>query len=601
MPLTEEQALKQAQELIGSFSSNELMGTRLNILGRDLNIPWESLGLQENIKNILPWQTERPNQAGHRFADLLSLPHPVAEVFVASDQPIKQKEGQLWESAYQGMIDTLMADDYDVCRDMASISLGVRRLDIKGEFFKGSPEQEENEEAAVFNIRAAEHRQQFGLPFELVTVKPKDFYYREDRKRENVIFAVELVKVMESEVKEDGDSGLPGTLMIVRSPEHIWHWFQEEGVGSNQSTSTMPSEPALVQDFENPFGHTGYFLYRGRYTGHSDLQRVYDPFILPTLNMAQQLSILITMSLNFGVQAGTHWIEHDLPRMIDAGSRAVAAAMKATRSGVVTRTEAGQPASDMEPGAHVRFRELAQDYKEAAAMLIQEDEKYAPPDVLFGEESHGDSGRNVIRRQEAAGHLLAVGLRSRRLTIESILRVIRKTLFSQAEYLSEGRQVFIPNMITEPGAHGDVRKQDIIGVGAENNVIHEINVSVEATSQAGQLALNDEGRAMEGQISWETRATSYFNVRDTGLEKKRLIRERMRTAGEPLVINDGLNQALDALAKRPVSQPSVVGTEPEAGGDTPGASGGPGASGAATPSQPEDAGVSLRGNGAGQL
>ena len=134
MPLTEEQALKQAQELIESFSSNELMGTRLNILGRDLNIPWESLGLQENIKNILPWQTERPNQAGHRFADLLSLPHPVAEVFVASDQPIKQKEGQLWESAYQGMIDTLMADDYDVCRDMASISLGVRRLDIKGTY-----------------------------------------------------------------------------------------------------------------------------------------------------------------------------------------------------------------------------------------------------------------------------------------------------------------------------------------------------------------------------------------------------------------------------------------------------------------------------------
>ncbi len=594
MPLTEEQALARAQELRGDFGDNELMVTRQQIIGRDLEIPWDSLGLQENLQNILPWQTERPNQAGHRFADLLSLPHPVAEIFVASDQPTKQKQGETWEAAYQGMIDTLLPDQYDVCRDMATVGIGVDRLDVKGLFFKGAPDQEEGEETENFNERVVDHRRRFGLPFELIHVHPRDFYYEEDRKRENVIFAVEVLEVRESEVKDGGDEMVAGELMIVRSPEHIWHWFSAEG-GSSSSGSH-----SLVFNEPNPFGHTGYFIYRGRYSGHAKPERRYDPFTLTSLNVAQQLSILITMSLNFGVQAGTHWIEHDLPKMVDGGTRAVSSEMKGKRRGVVSRTEHGTPASDMEPGAHVRFRELANDYKEAAALLMAEDDKYAPPDVLFGEESHGDSGRNVIRRQEAAGHLLAVGLRSRRLTIESILRVIRKTLLARSEYLSEGRVVFIPNMISEPGDVGDVRRQDLIAISAKDDVAHEINVSVEASSQAAQLALNDEGRAMKGELSPETIMESFYRVRNIPLEKKRMLRADMRAAGAPLVINDGLNQALDALTKRPIKQPIVLGAE-GAPVDDATASGGPGASGAVDPRRAEDAGVGLRGNSSGAL
>ncbi len=594
MPLTEHQALERAQELKRTFSDNSLMQTRQSIIGRDLDIPWNKLGLQENLKNILPWQTERPNQAAHRFADLLSLPHPVAEVFVASDQPTKQKQGEKVEAAYQGMIDILMPDQYDVCRDMAAVGIGVERLDVKGRFFKGAPEQEKDEKSDAFNERVSEHRRRFGLPFELILVRPGDFYYEEDRKRENVIFAVEVVQARESEVKDGGDEAITGTLTIVRTPERIWHWFN--AAGHDESVGSQD----LVYNEPNPFGHTGYFLYRGRYTGHSDPQRRYDPFILPSLSMAQHLSIFMTLMMNFGVQAGTHWIEHDLPRIIDAGTRTVAAEMKTKRRGTVTRTEHGTPASDLEPGAHVMFRELAKDYAGAAALLIAEDDKYAPPDVLFGEESHGDSGRNVIRRQEAAGHLLSVGLRSRRLTIESILRVIRKTLFERKEYLAEAREVFIPNMVTEPGDVGDIRRQDLIAISAKDDVPHEINVSVEATSQAAQLALNDEGRAMKGELSPETIMQSFYQVRNIPLEKKRMVRAKIREVGAPLVINDGLNQALELLTKRPIKQPIVVGAD-QLQGDQATASGGPGASGAATPGQPEDAGLALRGNGAGEL
>lgn len=570
--------LRVARELRDDFNAHALMDKRRKVISRDMPPKLEALGLPAKLQEVLPWQTDRPNQEAHIFATLLSLAKPVAEVFSQSEAPQAQKRAEVLEDMYAAAIVLMMPDDYGIGRHMAMDGFAVRRLDEVDRFFKG-PERDENEEGEAFNERVDEHRRGIGLPFEVVNVDPRTFYYREDRQRQNVIFGAEFSEAYESDVIEDGDMAKEGELLIVRTPEMIYHWWLPEGEDSGEE---------LVFDGENRFDHTGYFLYRGRYTGLSEKARRYEPFIESTLNIAQPLSLFMTLQSVFAVQAGIHWLESDLPRLLDGQGRQVSVERKTKGRGAQARTEHGQAAAEFEPGIHVRFRELAGDYAAVVENLMAEFDLYRVKDVLMGEASADASGRAIIRLQEAAGRQLSSGYRARKLATEQILRVMRKTMFGRPEYLGgEGNtsHIFIPRLVEgDATTHG---REDVIKLTGEDNVPHEIRVDVSAMSDAAQLAWMEEGQKMEGVLSRDSIDQDFYRIKNIPLENRRRTKDLMRQTVIPTAIQDGAEQALMELGKRPMQRGAVVVGE---NGAEPGPQG---ISGQPTAPQTEDVGTAL--------
>ena len=573
------QALEEAQRLKNEFNSHKVMNTRRKTVSRQLKANLEALGIQENLRSIVPYETDIPNQEARQYATALSLPRPEVAVFVESELATKRKGAEKLEAFYQAALQQLVPDDYDVCRNMAQDGIGVRRLDEVQAFFKDSPARKNGEDADPFMERVDKHRRGIGLPLRMFTIDPEHFYYVENLERKEVVLGVEWAEVRESDVKPDGSFTEKGDFVVVRTKDQIIHHWVPGGVVSNSE---------VVFEGENRFGHTGYFLYRGLYTSFGDPERQYDPFAIVSINQAQHRNLFMTLQASYGIQAGIHWLESDLDRGARS-SRAVSTERKAKGRGANVAVNRGTPAAEFEPGTHVMFRNLAQDAKEQLARLDMEDERYRFRDVLMGEASADASGRAIIRLQEAAGRQLAPGYRARQLATEELLKVVRRTFFGRTEYLggSSNQHIFIPHLVEGLGETSDFNKSEIISIEKSDNMPHDIKVSVEAMTQAAMLAWIEEGLKLEGTFSRDTIDQDFYRLKNIPRENRRRIKDQMREAVIPAAVQDGATQALEALGKVPIQQKGATTTSRGPGGAR------PGESGMGDAPRPEDAALSL--------
>jgi hypothetical protein len=586
------QALEEAKRIKDEFNEHHLMRTRRRAVGRQLKADLQALGIQENLRSIVPYETDIPNQEARQYATALSLPRPEVAVVVESEQATKRKGAERLEAFYQASLQQLVPDDYDVCRNMAMDGYGVRRMDEVQAFFKDSPKRDNGEEADPFMERVDEHRRGIGLPLRCFTIDPMTFYFVENLERTEVIFGVEWVWVRESDVKEDGSFTQMGEMAVVRTKDSIRHFWLPDG-------NTTESE--TVFEGENRFGHTGYILYRGLYTGLGgagnegsqaggidSAERRYDPFAMVSINQAQHRNLFMTLQASYGIQAGIHWLESDLDRGARS-SRAVSTERKAKGRGANVAVNRGTPAAEFEPGTHVMFRNLAQDAKEQLARLDMEDERYRFRDVLMGEASSDASGRAIIRLQEAAGRQLAPGYRARQLATEEILKVVRRTFFGRTEYLggSSNQHIFIPHLVEGLGESSDWNKSEIISIEKSDNMPHDIKVTVEAMTQAAQLAWIEEGLKLEGTFPRDTIDQEFYKMKNIPLQNRRRIKDQMREAVIPTAVQDGASQALEKLGKIPIQQQGATTSARGAGGAR------PGESGMGDAPRPEDAALSL--------
>ncbi|KKL14197.1 hypothetical protein LCGC14_2518180, partial [marine sediment metagenome] len=370
--LTEDQALLEANNLRSEFQSHKLMKTRRALVGRMLEADIEALGIQENLKNIVPYETDIPNQEARQYATALSLAIPEVQVFVESEQATKVKQAEKLEAFYDAVVQQLCPNDYDVCRNMAMDGFGVRRIDEMQDFFDGTPARDTGEAPNVFLDRVDAFRQEIGLPLRCFTIDPMSFYFVENLERTEVIFGVEWVMMRESDVKKDGSFTQKGEMAVVRTKESIRHFWIPTGHTSDESE--------IVFEGENRFGHTGYILYRGLPTGFEDIERRYDPFAMVSINQGQIRNLLMTLAAQVAVQESTFWLETDLGKG-DRGSRSISTDRKTKGRGTQARTDNSRAAAELDPGVHVMFRNRAQDIKDHLARLDLEDERYRFRDV----------------------------------------------------------------------------------------------------------------------------------------------------------------------------------------------------------------------------
>ncbi len=580
--LTEHQALAEANRLKEEFNSHTLMETRRKTVGRNLKANLQALGIQESLKNIVPYETDIPNQEARQYATALSLANPEVQVFVESEQATKIKQAEKLEAFYDAVIQQLCPNDYDVCRNMAMDGYGVRRIDEVQSFFSDTPKRGKGEKPNMFMDRVDDFRREIGLPLRCFSIDPMTFYFVENLERTEVIFGVEWLAVRESDVKPDGSFTEKGEMVVTRTKDTIRHFWMPGG---------KFSEAEQVFEGPNRFGHTGYILYRGLYTGlenfsstpstagsssHNNIERRYDPFAMVSINQAQHRNLFMTLAGQIAVQEATHWLEFDLDKG-SRGSRAVSTDRKAKGRNRTVRTEHGVPAVEMEPGAHVMFRDRNQDLKDHLARLDMEDERYRFRDVLMGEASADASGRAIIRMQEAAGRQLAPGYRARQLATEEILKLVRRTFFGRSEYLAgKGTQrIFIPHLVEGLGEGADFNKSELISIEKGDNLPHAITVKVEAMTQAAQLALIEEGLKLEGVFSRDTIDQDFYRLKNIPRENRRRVKDQMRAAVIPAAVQDGATQALEALGKIPIKTDGLPVPQGEEGGARPGESGFP--------------------------
>lgn len=617
--LSPDEALAQARELQREFNHNDLLRKRRLIIsrGRKLDTLMEELGIQTPISDLIHWESEAPNQEGHLYADALSIAQPDVHVILRSNEPSKTKIGDsVLEPFYQGVLTTLLADDYGVCRNMATAPVGFRRLDRERAYFNGTPKRKRGQDIDEYTERLGDYQREAPFPFTLVDGDPQRLYYIENRERTEVIFAVETIATRESEVREEGSHGTLGELTIIRTPEVMYHFWSpvaatsetntvghgNAGVAASRSIEQPASE--LIYEQENPFGHTGYFLYRGRYTGANDPERRYEPLIMPSLNVAQAKSIFATLQLNFALQAGIHWLESDMP----AGQNALAeqlAALEQAKSGgeAALRTSGGtpSPAQAFEEGVHVKFRDIAGDFALIVGMLTAEEERYRFNDVLMGEAASDISGRALIRLQESAGRRLSYALRQRKLTTEAILRVIRHTLFSRREYLGGSKNtnvLYLPRHV-EANEMGERPARELVALKAEHNIPHDIQVSIAARSDAAQLAWTEEGvkLAGSGQFPQDVVDRDFFHFKDLHAINRMRVADQVRSALHPAAVADGIQQALQDLGTIPIEKRllALPPEQPQVGNGRHAAA--LAASGAPTPVAQEDAALALDAEG----
>ena len=414
---------------------------------------WVALGLEERVKDIAPFQSDTPNQEAQRYANAMAAAEPEVAVFVAeSEKPTRQKIGERLESFYDAMVSVLLGDDYQRCLWMAAEGIGVGRLDLKPQFWRGIPEREDLEQEP-YNQGVDDQRRGIGLPFEFVNIDPLAFYYEED-KRQEITVAVETGNRKESVLKELYDkksrngkdperflgptvpefttwdtgrrSGQLVRFVVVRTPDIIYHAIQ----------GATEREDRILWEGENLFApSTGYILWRGLPSGYPELDERYLPFIMNTLVVAQQWNLFATIQANFAIRALREWTE-EAPTALTQRliGREVTAEAKGT--GKTKRTAQGAIVADLETGRTVRWREVSGDLREHLARLDREQERYGFPEPLAPESSKGESGRDTIRRQEASSRLLRQGFDSRKQAIEELVRVCRRTLFGHKYFLA---------------------------------------------------------------------------------------------------------------------------------------------------------------------
>ena len=605
--LTSQQALKQARDLKTEFNSHGLLKNHRAILGRTraMQDVLAAIGITSaTLQNKIPWESEVPNQEAHLFATALSLAAAEVQTFAGSDQISKVELVEELERAYDGAIQLLIPNDYDIMRDVSSVGFAVRRLDEDGRWYSGRPKREKGQETEDYLREQDEHAQNMRLPFRIVQVPPDGFYYLENDTRKEVIFGAEYTEgVRESQVKENGEFNNRGTFIAIRSRDTIYHYFSKEGSDEGGE---------LIWDGPNRFlggeagPHTGYFLYRGRYTGSPNPEQRYDPYVLVSLNAAQPIGLFMTLRAAIMVQEATYHIEHDLPRAGDgltAAGRAINLERKAGTQGAQVRTDGGAPAAEFEPGAHVVYRQVVGDISEYLGQLLSEVDQYRFKDILMGEAASDASGRAIIRLQEAAGRQLAPGYRERKLRTEEILRVIRGTVFGRTEYLkdaAEGQRIYIPQVVEGGGDEGDENREELLAISSKHDIPHEIRVRVEARSDAAQLAWMEEGRAMKGELSSDSIMGDFYGVKDTPLERRRLAKDAMREIVYPATVQHYADMAIqDIQATEPANRPIVLPNESIPGMNGAGPAGMTQASisGQPTPSQPEDVGMTIAGEG----
>ena len=552
--LSDTEALKQANDLRGEFGSHSKMAERRAIISRDREPDTEALGMDPAET---PWNTDAPNQEAHLYATAASLAPAQVQVYGQSEAPKTKKALEKIESFNQAVIDVLHPGGFGTCRNVADVGIAIERLDEKERWHEDVPEQgdedTEQREQMVDN-----YRQGAMLPFDLKRVDPEGFYYTETKPGQEgseVTFGAEFSKSRESEVIKDGDHSLLGELVIIRDREHIWHWFQPEGGGEGNIKT--------IWEGSNHFmGHTGYILYRGRYTGHPDPQRRYDPYILNTLNIAEPMSLAITTFSKLLYQTAAHWLEKELPRSGDRTSRDISTEQKLTRAGAAVRTDGGGAAMEFEPGTTVNYRDLSNDMRTYIDWLRAEDDRYRFKDVLMGEAHAGDSGRAIIRQQEAAGKQLAPFFGIRQEGAEELLRIVRRTLFGREEYLAQegSPPIYIPRLVEGDSetTGGTFRKHELITLEHGDNVPHESRVSVTSESRAAQLALMDAGVSLEGWLSNETIHEVFFKTKNYPKEQQRLFGEEVTVNVIQAAIEDGTVQALRELGKRDIEKKELV-------------------------------------------
>ena len=478
---------------------------------------------------------------------------------------------------------------------MAGEGYGVRRLDLKPQFWKGIPKRGDLEEEP-FNKLVEDHRRAIGLPFECVDLDPLTFYWEEDKRRQ-ISVGVEWGKrkrsVIEETYRKTAKNGkdqerflgpaVPtgdANFVVVRTPDVIYHAMMG---------GETERQDRVLWEGENLFGpSTGYIMWRGLPSGFSDVDERYLPFIMNTLNIAQHWNLFVTLQANWAIMANRVWTEEPreslTPRIV---GREVTAEAKGT--GKTHRTAQGNIAADMETGRVVRWREVSGDIREMISRLELEDERYRFPEPLAPESSSGESGRDTIRRQEASSRLLRQGFESRKQAIEELVRVVRRTLFGHKDFLADGRMVYLPHLVEGLGDEGTLRKQDVLSISEEDNIPHEIQITVATSTQAAQLALNEEGIRMEGKLSRDTIDQEYYRVKNIPLENRRRQKDLIRAATYPETVKRAIMAVNERLMTRqPVAGPDLI-VPAQNGGSAPVP--GPAISGGPTPPQMEDVGL----------
>lgn len=601
--LTPAQALKAARELRSDFGDHAQQKLRRAIRQRKVPVDWKALGLEERVKDIAPLQDDTPNQEAQRYANAISSAEPEVAVFVAeSEKTTRQKIGERLESFYDAMIPGLMPDEYETCLRQSAEGLGVRRLDLKPQFWKGIPKRGDVEQEP-YNVAVDDHRKAIGLPFDFPDIDSCTFFYEEDKKREVVVgceWGHRKQSVIDETyagtprkngknperflgptVPEGRASGTMVDFVVVRTPDVIYHATMG---GTRREDKVLWEGPNLFAP------STGYILWRGLPSGFSELDERYLPFIMNTLVLAQQRNLFATMQANFAIRSLREWTE-DVPGPATQARLGAQITAEAKGAGKTKRTQHGSIVAEMESGKTVRWREVSGDLRAHLERMDTLQERYAFPEPLAPESSKGESGRDTIRRQEASARLLRQGFESRKLALEELVRVVRRTLFGHKDFLADGRMVYLPHLVEGLGDEGTLRKQDVISISEEDNIPHEVQVTVATSTQAAQLALNEEGIRMEGRLSRDTIDQDYYAVKDIPLENRRRQKDLIRAATYP----ETVKRAILAVNERlQVRQPAagadlVLPPEPGANGSAPVP--GPAISGGPTPPQMEDVGL----------
>jgi len=601
--LTPAQAMKAARELKQDFGSHATQALRRQIRQRKLPVNWQALGLEERIKDIAPFQSDTPNQEAQRYANAFVSAEPEVAVFVGESEKVtRQKIGERLEGFYDGMLPALLRDEYETCLRMAGEGVGARRLDLKPQFWQGIPKRGDTEQEP-YNLAVDDHRRAIGLPFDCVDVDTMALYYEENKMRE-ITVAAEWGARKQSAIADAypekpsrrngkdperylgpvvpegyAQSGRSVDFVVVRTPDIIYHAIMG---GTERTDKVLWEGPNLFAP------STGYILWRGLASGFSELDERYLPFIMNSLNVSQHRNLYMTLQFNWGIMANRVWTEEapnaQMPRMV---GREVMAEAKGT--GKAKRTSQGNIAADMETGRTVRWREVSGDIREAINRLDIEEDRYRFPEPLAPESSSGESGRDTIRRQEASSRLLRYGFDSRKQSIEELVRVVRRTLFGHKDFLANGRMVYLPHLVEGLGDDGTLRKQDVISISEEDNIPHEVQVTVATMTQAAQLALNEEGIRMKGNLSDETIDQDYFQVKNIPLENRRRQKDLIRAATYPETVKRAILAVNERLMVRtpPAAPDLIVPAQNGGGAPVPG----PAISGGVGPPQMEDVGL----------
>ncbi len=609
---TATQAVKAARELRGDFNGHELMQTRRDVRAREVEPDLEALGISPKLKEVISWQTEEPNQEAHRYASAFSTAEPEVSVYVEGEDVAAKKKAEKLESFYGGIIPILIPDSYPFDLHLSADGWAVGRLDLKREFWTGIP-QRGKKDADAFNLLVDEHRKNIGLPFEFPLVDPATFFYEEDQKRQRVTlgaeYGVRKISVLEKLYKEAGKKkgeskhlapmvpensrrfrGNSVNFVVFRTPKTIFHIRLDSLSSSSKNDDVLWSGPNLLDP------STGYILWRGRYTGFTDPERRYEPFMMASLNAAQIKNLLVTLQADFMVQAAQVWLEHDASKGPPSVGRAITKSAKT--AGATKRTEQGR--ANFEEGAHLRYREVSGDLQAILNRLEAEEERNRFNDALMGEAAASATGRAIIRMQEAAGKQLRQGLNAKKLATLELLRTIRHTLFSNRKlFFSDNRSVFLPHLVEGLQAEGLTNKSEILAIGKEHNIPHIISVKVVSRSDAAQLALHEEGIKLEGTLSRDTLDEDFHNIRNIPLENRRRVKDQIRLQLVPSIVKRAVEDAMAIIEQRgppreeiviPDETENIISRQGQGGGGQP-----PGKSGGATPPSREDVGLESTG------